>query len=83
MASSTPRAAAGRVRDGHGDLRAEHVLLEQGVEIVDGLEFDPALRVTDVGCDLAFLLMDLEALGSPFAASTVLDELPRGGRRPG
>ena len=29
------RAAAGRVRDGHGDLRAEHVLLEHGVEVVD------------------------------------------------
>ena len=40
---------AGRVRDGHGDLRAEHVLLEHGVEIVDCLEFDPALRVIDVG----------------------------------
>ena len=39
------RAAAGRVRDGHGDLRAEHVLLEHGVEIVDCLEFDPALRI--------------------------------------
>ena len=77
------RAAAGRVRDGHGDLRAEHVLLEQGVEIVDGLEFDPALRVTDVGCDLAFLLMDLEALGSPFAASTVLASYREAGGDPG
>ena len=48
------------------------MLLEHGVEITDGLEDDPALRVTDVGCDLALLLMDLEALGSPFAASAVL-----------
>src|SRR5829696_1984096 len=77
------RAAAGRVRDGHGDLRAEHVLLEQGVEIVDGLEFDPALRMTDVGCDLAFLLMDLEALCSPFAASTVLASYREAGGDPG
>jgi aminoglycoside phosphotransferase family enzyme len=35
------RAASGRVRDGHGDLRAEHVLLEHGVEVVDCLEFEP------------------------------------------
>ena len=77
------RAAAGRVRDGHGDLRAEHVLLEHGVEIVDCLEFDPALRVTDVGCDLAFLTMDLEALGSPFAASTVLASYREAGGDPG
>jgi aminoglycoside phosphotransferase family enzyme/predicted kinase len=77
------RAAAGLVRDGHGDLRAEHVLLEHGVEIVDCLEFDPALRITDVGCDLAFLTMDLEALGSPFAASTVLVSYRKAGGDPG
>ena len=35
------RAAAGLVRDGHGDLRAEHVVLEHGIEIVDCVEFDP------------------------------------------
>jgi uncharacterized protein len=77
------RAAAGRVRDGHGDLRAEHVLLEHGVEIVDCLEFDPALRVSDVGCDLAFLIMDLEALGSPVAARAVLDGYRDAGGDPG
>jgi uncharacterized protein len=53
------RAAAGLVRDGHGDLRAEHVVLERGIEIVDCVEFDPALREIDVGLDLAFLAMDL------------------------
>ena len=77
------RAAAGRVRDGHGDLRAEHVLLAHGVEVVDCLEFDPALRIVDVGCDLAFLLMDLEALGSPAAARAVLDGYRRAGGDPG
>jgi hypothetical protein len=53
------RARTGRVRDGHGDLRAEHVVLERGIEIVDCVEFDPALREIDVGLDLAFLVMDL------------------------
>ena len=63
------RAADGLVRDGHGDLRAEHVLLEDGdVTIVDRLEFDPALRRVDVADDLAFLLMDLESLGAREAA---------------
>jgi aminoglycoside phosphotransferase family enzyme/predicted kinase len=77
------RAAAGRVRDGHGDLRAEHVLLERGVEVVDCLEFDPALRIVDAGCDLAFLLMDLVALGSPAAARAVLDGYRGAGGDPG
>ena len=38
------RAGAGLVRDGHGDLRAEHVVLEHGIEVVDCVEFDPGLR---------------------------------------
>lgn len=58
------RAAAGRVRDGHGDLRAEHVVLEEPAMIVDRLEFDATLRQTDVADDLAFLAMDLERLGA-------------------
>ena len=77
------RAGAGRVRDGHGDLRAEHVLLDHGVEVVDCLEFDPALRIADVGCDLAFLTMDLEALGAPAAARSVLAGYRAAGGDPG
>ena len=53
------RAKAGRVRDGHGDLRAEHILLGADIQAVDGVEFDRALRVADVGYDLAFLIMDV------------------------
>ena len=58
------RATAGRIRDGHGDLRAEHVVLEQPLAIVDRLEFDARLRETDVADDIAFLVMDLERLGA-------------------
>jgi aminoglycoside phosphotransferase family enzyme/predicted kinase len=57
------RAGAGRVRDGHGDLRAEHVLLGPEGTLVDAIEFDPGLRRIDVGLDLAFLVMDLNAAG--------------------
>jgi len=57
------RARHGRIRDGHGDLRAEHVLLNDTVRVFDGIEFDSALREVDVADDLAFLVMDLEALG--------------------
>jgi aminoglycoside phosphotransferase family enzyme len=55
------RARAGRVRDGHGDLRAEHVLLGPHPALVDAIEFDPGLRRIDVGLDLAFLVMELHA----------------------
>jgi hypothetical protein len=48
------------VVDGHGDLRSEHVLLTDPVQIVDAVEFDPGLHIADVACDLGFLAMDLE-----------------------
>jgi aminoglycoside phosphotransferase family enzyme/predicted kinase len=66
------RAARGLVRDGHGDLRAEHVLTTYGLPIVDRLEFDRDLRIADVADDLAFLAMDLESLGARWAADALL-----------
>jgi aminoglycoside phosphotransferase family enzyme len=59
------RAHDGWVRDGHGDLRAEHVLLGAAPALVDAIEFDPGLRRIDVGLDLAFLVMELHAAGRP------------------
>ncbi len=51
------------MREGHGDLRAEHVLVNGDVRIVDCLEFDSELRELDVADDLAFLVFDLAARG--------------------
>lgn len=66
------RRHAGLVRDVHGDLRCEHVLVVPTVRIVDRIEFDPSLRHTDIACDLAFLAMDLEALGQRHGAERLL-----------
>jgi aminoglycoside phosphotransferase family enzyme/predicted kinase len=58
------RRTGGLIRECHGDLRAEHVVLEgDAVTIVDCVEFDRALRTLDVADDLAFLMMDLAAIG--------------------
>ncbi|MGB7565329.1 MAG: AAA family ATPase [Prochlorococcaceae cyanobacterium] len=65
------RIAAGWGVDGHGDLRLEHVVIEDNpgraepsrVSIVDGVEFNPALRQVDALSDLAFLVMDLQSRG--------------------
>ena len=73
------RARNGRVRDGHGDLRAEHVVLERGIEIVDCVEFDPGLREIDVGLDLGFLAMDLLRRDEPLAAALVAAYREAGG----
>jgi aminoglycoside phosphotransferase family enzyme/predicted kinase len=78
------RAARGLTVDGHGDLRAEHVLLEgDEILVVDRLEFDPALRHGDVAEDLAFLTMDLERLGARWAAERVVDGYVEAGGDPG
>lgn len=67
------RLAGGRVVDGHGDLQAKHVYvldatLDHAAErlaIVDCIEFTDwfHFRYLDVGYDIAFLAMDLEAQG--------------------
>lgn len=54
------RMERGRVRDGHGDLRLEHVYLEgDSLRIIDCIEFAERFRYADVCADLAFLSMDL------------------------
>jgi aminoglycoside phosphotransferase family enzyme/predicted kinase len=63
------RAASGQVCDGHGDLQAEDVFcLDDGVRILDCVEFSDSLRHGDVCADVAFLAMDLERLGRLDAA---------------
>jgi predicted kinase len=79
----TRRAQAGLVRDGHGDLRAEHVVLEDGIEVVDCVEFDSDLRRIDVGEDLAFLVMDLTFKGGPELARDLVRAYRASGGDPG
>ncbi|HXY27007.1 MAG TPA: hypothetical protein VEH82_01895, partial [Acidimicrobiales bacterium] len=58
------RIAQGWVCDGHGDLQAEDIFcLDDGVRILDCIEFSDELRYGDVSADVAFLAMDLERLG--------------------
>jgi aminoglycoside phosphotransferase family enzyme/predicted kinase len=59
------RVAQGRIRDGHGDLRAEHICFTEPIAIFDGVEFNRRFRHSDVAADVAFLAMDLDALGFP------------------
>jgi aminoglycoside phosphotransferase family enzyme len=57
------RARAGRIVEGHGDLRAEHVCLEDPPRVIDCLEFSRTLRIVDPAEELGFLALDCERLG--------------------
>lgn len=66
------RADAGFVRDGHGDLRAAHVVFDEPLAIVGRHELDPRLREIDVAEDVACLVMDLEHIGDQRAAELLV-----------
>jgi aminoglycoside phosphotransferase family enzyme/predicted kinase len=73
------RQQAGRIREGHGDLHAEHVCflaaptpaggdlppLPAGIYVFDCIEFSEAFRCNDVASEIAFLAMDLDCLEHP------------------
>src|SRR6516164_6858704 len=68
------RAAAGKVRRGHGDLHLRNVCLFEGrPTLFDCLEFSDELASVDVLYDLAILLMDLEHRGRADFANLVLN----------
>ena len=48
------------IRDCHGDIHSEHIFIENGIEIIDCIEFNERFRYSDVIADIAFLSMDLD-----------------------
>ena len=73
------RARRGLIREVHGDLRAEHVIMAPRLAIVDCVEFDPDLRTLDVADDLAFLVIDLCAHRAETAAHELIGAYRRSG----
>ena len=58
------RKSGGWIRECHGDLHLDNLIAPPaGVAAFDGIEFDPALRWTDVLDDIAFAVMDFAAHG--------------------
>jgi aminoglycoside phosphotransferase family enzyme len=70
---ANPDLFAARVRghkivDGHGDLRPEHVFVDDRIRIIDCLEFNPKLRAVDPLDEVAFLSVECDRLGAPWAS---------------
>ena len=58
------RATSGRIVEGHGDLRPEHVCMTSPPRIIDCLEFSRELRSLDPVDELAYLALECERLGA-------------------
>lgn len=58
------RLTEGYIIDGHGDLRLDHVYEdENGIGLLDCIEFNKRFRFNDAISEIAFLLMELDQKG--------------------
>jgi len=77
------RIADGKMVEGHGDLRPEHVCLNDEPRIIDCLEFDRRMRILDPFDEVNYLGLECEMLGAGWARPILLDTLEhRIGDRP-
>jgi aminoglycoside phosphotransferase family enzyme len=67
------RVDAGRIVEGHGDLRPEHIYLGDPPIIMDCLEFNRELRLLDPVDELAYLAIECHRLGAPHLGEVVLE----------
>jgi aminoglycoside phosphotransferase family enzyme len=67
------RAARGRIVDGHGDLRPEHVCLVDPPVVIDCLEFNAALREVDPFDELAFLGLECAVAGAAWIGPRLVE----------
>jgi hypothetical protein len=71
------RVQSGKIRDCHGDLRSGHIYFDDGIQIIDCIEFNQRFRYADITSDLAFLVMDLDFEGYPKTARQLVGEFVR------
>ena len=71
------RVRAGRVVEGHGDLRPEHIALGPVPAVIDCLEFSRALRILDPVDELAYLGLECQRLGDAAVGDAFLAEYRR------
>lgn len=66
-----------RIVDGHGDLRPEHIWLNDIVKIIDCLEFNARLRIVDPLDEVAFLSLECERLSAAWAGDYLQRRMKR------
>lgn len=71
------RIARGRIVEGHGDLRPEHVCLATPPQIIDCLEFSRSMRIIDPYDEIGYLALECEVLGAGWIRPLLLSALER------
>jgi aminoglycoside phosphotransferase family enzyme len=71
------RVRSGRILEGHGDLRPEHVCLLPEPQIIDCLEFSRDFRILDTADELGFLALECERLGAPELRRVIFETYAR------
>ncbi|HEX7012778.1 MAG TPA: phosphotransferase [Steroidobacteraceae bacterium] len=71
------RALENRIVEAHGDLRPEHICLEDPPCVIDSLEFSKDLRTLDPAEELAFLWVECEQEGDERPAKKIFDAYRR------
>lgn len=66
------RVSEGRIVEGHGDLRPEHVWLGDPIRVIDRIEFNRDLRMVDPFDELAFLGMECAVAGANWVAPILI-----------
>lgn len=68
------RVSAGRVIEGHGDLRPEHVCLTDPPVVFDCIEFSTDFRTLEVADELSFFAMECDYLDVSSIGQTVIEQ---------
>lgn len=67
------RVRQGRIVEGHGDLRPEHVCLLAEPVVIDCLEFKREFRILDPADELGYLALECERLHAPHVGCWLLE----------
>lgn len=67
------RIDEGRIVEGHGDLRPEHICLEHPPVIIDCIEFSRAFRIVDPADELSFLGMECARLNARWVVDVAFE----------
>jgi aminoglycoside phosphotransferase family enzyme len=69
------RASSRRIIDGHGDLKPEHISLDEPIAIIDRIEFNASFRECDPFDEIAALDIECEQLGFAWVGERLRDRL--------